>query len=599
MHRRTKIVCTIGPAVSSEEKIDQLISAGMNVARLNFSHGTREDHAKTIANLKKLRKKREIPLAIMLDTKGPEIRVGKLIQEQLELKKRDKLKLVKGEAKESLEVPITPASVVDDLEEGMHVLFDDGYISAKVIEKSKDFVTVQIENPGVLLSNKGINIPHENIDLPAMTEQDMADIRFGCEQDVDIIAASFIRSAEHILEIKQLLAKEKAQDIMVMAKIESAEGVNHFDSILQAADGIMVARGDLGVELPLKDVPRLQKMMIRKCYHSGKSVIIATQMLESMITNPRPTRAEVSDVANAIYDSASAVMLSGETAVGKYPIEAVKMMRSVIEEAESDFDYRSFFYSDTRGDFYDVATSVGLASVKTAYAIDAKAIFVFTHSGNAARTIARLRPYQPIIALSPTQKTYHQMGVNWGVVPFFGEVKDLKSGFATLSCFALKKKLTRYGDLVVVSAGSPFGISGTTNTMIVENIGDVLVRGYATKKGKRTVGKVLIVLSTENKRQYHIQGKVAVLTACDTEYEKLLHGTAGIILQNHPDDLESEKCAKALAKNLNVPLITRADNASTILQEGQLVTLDPQKGLVFKGSFSTDDEMIHQVCCDD
>ena len=593
MHRRTKIVCTIGPASCSEKKIEQLIKAGMNVARLNFSHGNHEDHAKVIATLKKIRKKHGLPLAIMLDTKGPEIRVGQVVGGQVELKKKDRITLVKKEAKEANEIPVMPASVIGDLEEGMDVLFDDGYISAKVVEKKKDSVVVEVENPGVLLSNKGINIPHENIDLPAMTDKDREDIRFGCKQDVDIIAASFIRSAEHILEIKRLLTEEKASDILVIAKIESAEGVTHFDTILQTADGIMVARGDLGVEMPLKEVPRLQKMMIRKCYHSGKSVIIATQMLESMIHNPRPTRAEVSDVANAIYDSASAVMLSGETAVGKYPIETVKMMRSIIEESESDFDYRNFFYSDRRGEYYDVACSVGLAAVRTAYAIEAQALFVFTHSGNAARTISRLRPYHPIIALSPTEKTYHQMGVNWGVVPFYGEVKDLESGFAKLSCFALKKKLASYGDLVVVSAGSPFGISGTTNTMLVENIGAVLVRGHATKQGKRTIGKVALALSVEYKQ---VNGKIAVITTCDAEIEPLLKGAIGIILQNHPEDHQSEKSAKACAKKLNIPLITRADNASTILQEDQLITLDPHKGLVFKGSFSTDDEMEEDVC---
>jgi pyruvate kinase len=344
MHTRTKIICTIGPAVSSYEKILELIDAGMNVARLNFSHGTHADHLQVIQHLKKARKTRKIPLAIMLDTKGPEIRLGKMKKGEVSVKAGQKILLVKEEVEgDEKRWQVTPEVVVDSLKPGVMVLFDDGYVSSKVVERRKEGVVVEIQNPGVLKSLKGVNVPGLNANIPAMTEQDVKDIIFGCKQDVDIIAASFIRSADHVLEIKQLLSDQSKPVILVIAKIENSLGVENFDAIIQVADGIMVARGDLGVELPLKQVPSLQKMMIRKCVHAAKPVVTATQMLESMIKNPRPTRAEVSDVANAIYDSTSAVMLSGETAIGQYPIEAVSMMRAIVQEAEKNFRYEEFF----------------------------------------------------------------------------------------------------------------------------------------------------------------------------------------------------------------------------------------------------------------
>ncbi|MEX0961638.1 MAG: pyruvate kinase [Simkaniaceae bacterium] len=594
-YRRTKIICTIGPSCSSEKMIDKLLLAGMNVARLNFSHGTHEDHGRLIERLKNAREKRKVPLAIMLDTKGPELRVGKLLNDEISLQAKQKIKLVPHSPKESDEIPILPKSVLQDLKKGMHILFDDGYVSTKVIEVQKDKVIVEVENPGILKSHKGINIPHENISLPAMTEQDIEDIQFGCDQDIDIIAASFIRSPEHIMEIRRHVAAQKNSDVLILAKIENAEGVKNFDGILQVSDGIMVARGDLGVEMPLERVPNLQKMMIKKCYHLGKPVITATQMLESMIHSPRPTRAEVSDVANAIYDSTSAVMLSGETAVGKYPIQTVKMMRGVIEEAEKEFGYEEFFSHDIRKDYFDVSASVALATVKTAYSSKAKAIFAFTSSGKTARAMSRFRPRQPILALTPNRKSYHQMAINWGLVPFIDHVSNVKEGFESACCFALQTKLARYGDLVVISAGSPFGITGTTNTMIVENIGDVLVRGQASR-GKRVFGQITLILSADPRKRYHTRGKIVVLSTCDEAYLTHFKHATGIVLENHPDDTKSERYAKNIASTLDIPLLARADGASDILQEGQLVTLDPVKGLIFKGAILSEEEMVNKVC---
>ncbi|WP_068468246.1 pyruvate kinase [Candidatus Protochlamydia phocaeensis] len=581
---RTKIICTIGPSCHTVEKMMELIEAGMNVARLNFSHGTQAEHLITINNLKEARQRLNSPLAIMLDTKGPEIRLGKIKDGYTTLKAGQKWKLLAQQIiGDSEQVSITPEHIIGNLKEGMRILFDDGYISSHVIEASEEEVVVEIENSGMIRSGKGVNVPNTNLNLPAVTAKDIDDIKFGCQQDIDIIAASFVRSAEHVLTIKRLLSEEKKPDILIIAKIENSEGVQNFDGIVQAADGIMIARGDLGVEVPLSHVPRLQKMMIRKSYLAGKPVVTATQMLESMINNPRPTRAETSDVANAIYDSTSAVMLSGETAIGRYPVETVKVMRSIVEEAEADFNYRAFFDQHAPLVYHDVPSAVTLATVKTAYSSNAKAIFAFTRGGSTARLLSRLRPKMPIIALTSHQKTFYQLAFNWGVIPYLCEpCGTIDEGFKKISSIALENHLVAYGDLVVMTAGTPFGVSGTTNMMIVESIGDVLVRGHVGY-GQRVHGNVALVLAPESKKPYAVKDQLLVIPKCDDAYLPLMREAAGIILQNHINDVDSEKYAKKWALSLGKPILLRADAASLILKEGQLVTLDPEKALVYKG----------------
>lgn len=465
----------MGPAVSDYEKIVELIDAGMNVARINFSHGTHEEHKKVIDNLKKARGAKKIPLAIMVDTKGPEIRLGDMKNGAVPVEARQKILLVKKEVVgDDKQISLTPPEVLDAIQPGMRLLIDDGYIIAKVVEASSKGVLLEMENTGTIKNHKSVSIPlipGAHINLPAMTEQDVSDIRFACENDVDLIAASFIRSADHVLEIKKLLASQGKSDILVIAKIENSLGVQNFDAILEVADGIMVARGDLGIELPLEKVPGLQKMMIRKCLHVAKPVVTATQMLESMIKNPRPTRAEVSDVANAIYDSSSSVMLSGETAVGSYPIETVKMMKRIINEAEQDFSYKDFFAHQVALGFADVSTSVTGAAVRTAYSSDAKALLVFTSSGSTARITSRFRPHMPIFAMTPSEKAYHQMAFFWGVIPVKTEVTpNMSDAIKMLAGYAIKTKHLHHGDLVVIITGSSFWIKGATNTIIVESI---------------------------------------------------------------------------------------------------------------------------------
>lgn len=588
MHTRTKIVCTIGPAVDSYEKILEMIEAGMNVARINFSHGTHQEHLKTIEFLKRARKAVGRPLAILLDTHGPKIRVGKLPGGSLALAAKQKCKLVAEEGGRAGEIPVHPPEILDAVEPGMKILFDDGYLISQVVGKGKGEATVEFQNGGVLKSGKGVNIPGARVPLPALTPGDVEDLKFGCKHDVDIVAASFIRSARHVLAIKELLIQEGKPEILVVAKIESAEGVEQFDRILQAADGIMVARGDLGVEVDLALVPKLQKMMIRKCIQTSKPVITATQMLESMISNPRPTRAEVSDVANAIYDSTSAVMLSGETAVGKYPIESIRWMHSTAREAEADFDYPAFFEQRSQRDCHDLSSAVSIAAVKTAYCANAKAIFAFTASGHTARLVSRLRPSMPIIAVTPDEKTYQQLAFNWGVIPVLAKNwNNPQDAFAAASKYAIEQGIIAFGDLVVVTAGSPFGKKGTTNVMRVESIGDVLVRGRKGI-GEKASGRVVFVLDPEARdpetAPETVKGQLIVIPHCDDAFLPHLKHAAGIILQNGLDDSLSEKYATLVAKTFSIPLICRADGAMSILVEGEEATLDPQKGLVYRGS---------------
>ena len=583
MLTRTKIVCTMGPAVASPEKIEALIAAGMNVARLNFSHGTYEEHAKVIKYLKTAREKLGVPLAIMLDTKGPEIRLGKLKNDQITLQAGKQFWLIKEEVLgDEEQITLTPPIALDALQKDMVVLLDNGYVITHVVEVNSRGVKVEIDHGGVIKSTRGVNIPDADVELPPMTSKDEADIRFGCEQDIDWIAASFIRSAEHVIAIKKLLEDQNKSDVAVIAKIENRLGVQNFDSIVQVADGIMVARGDLGVELPLTQVPRLQKMMIRKSFLAAKPCVTATQMLESMMVNPRPTRAETSDVANAIYDSTSAVMLSGETAIGSYPIQVVQVMKAIIQEAEADFSYYEFFKHSTQRGFYDVPSSVSQASVNTAYSSNAKAIFAFTTSGSTARLLSRLRPEMPIIAMTPNPKVYHQLALSWGVIPILcHDACTIEEAKKKISAYALERGIVQYGDLVVITAGTPFGRPGTTNMMIVDSIGDVLIRG-SEGVGHKVHGKILLNPTPESK-DYTVRGRIIVIHICNEKYLPLLKNASGVILENHVDDLQSERYLKKIAQTLHLPVILRAEGAIEMLRNDQLVTLDPAAAIIYKG----------------
>jgi pyruvate kinase len=581
--KKTKIICTIGPSVNTLDQIIELVGRGMNVARLNFSHGTHEEHGEMIALLKEARKKLGVPLAIMLDTKGPEIRVKKVKKGGLELTAGQKIWLVREGEDEETRIGITPSCILDSLPLGARLLIDNGYISTHVIAKSTEGVCIEIENDGLLFSTKGVNIPNIDLPLPAITETDLADIRFGCQQDVDYIAASFVRSPETVLSIKKLLYEERKPHIQVIAKIENGAAIAAFDAILQVSDGVMVARGDLGVEVPLSRLPQLQKMMISKGYLMGKPAITATQMLESMIHNPRPTRAEVLDVANAIYDSSSAVMLSGETAIGKYPLETVSMMQNIIDEAEQDFDYAAFFEEHARATYDDIAWALTLSAIKTAYSLRAKALFAFTKNGLTARLLSRLRPKMPIIALTPCENTYQQLALNWGIIPVLvPHFNTAEEAFHAGSKFALNNKLVSHGDIVVALVGSPLWSSDTINTILVENIGDILVRGQKGL-GSSICGKIVILSSKEVISPYATRDRIIVIENSNEAILPHIQNARAVILQNHPDDIASEQHATHAAEQFEKPLITRAEGALDALYDGQLVTIDPEKALVYRG----------------
>ena len=585
MKTRTKIICTIGPAVDSIDSMVELINNGMDVARVNFSHGSVEGHLETIKKLIEARERCQKPLAIMIDTKGPEIRLGRVPEKGIPVKAGTRLRLTGNIEKESPEIiSIRPSMVTEFLTPGMPILIDNGYMQAKVIEKHEDEVVIEFENTGIIYSSKGVNIPSIKLPLPALTPKDIEDIRLACLEGADIIAASFIRNPDNILEIRQLLNSLSKPNVLVLAKIESMEGVVNFDSILQVSDGIMVARGDLGVEVPLSQVPRFQKMMIRKCNFAGKPVVTATQMLESMMNNPRPTRAEVSDVANAIYDGTSAVMLSGETAVGNYPTLTVQIMRSIIAEAERDFNYREFFEAHMNTTYHDVPSAVTLAGVKTAYSLGAEALFVPTFSGMTARLVSRLKPSMPIIALTPNRSVFHQLALSWGVVPILTKeiCGSMEDAFSYLSRECLEKEYLVYGDLVVLISGWPFWVSGSSNTIRVDSLGHVLTRGTEgigkIAHGSVTFAPVASLITTTK-----LEDKILILTQYDSEFFALVCAAGGIILQSSPENKQSETALKSICEQYGKPLILGVDDVFRTFKEDQIITIDPTKAIVYKG----------------
>lgn len=461
--KKTKIICTMGPGTSDPEIMRKLIQNGMDIARFNFSHGDHAEQKERMDMLKKLRKEEKLPVAILLDTKGPEIRTGVLKGGQkVMLEAGDLFTLTTREIEGDRQmVSITYAGLVDDVQVGSTILIDDGLIGLEVKEKANDDIICKVVNGGELGERKGVNVPNVPIRLPAITDKDREDIRFGVEQEIDFIAASFVRNAECILEIKAYLRELEAPYIPIIAKIENAEGIQNIDEIIRCADGVMVARGDLGVEIPAEEVPYLQKMLIQKCNDNFKPVITATQMLDSMIRNPRPTRAEVTDVANAVYDGTDAVMLSGETANGKYPIEALQMMVHIVENTEEHLDYEMILRKSEEYRMKSASSALGFATVSTARNLKAKCIVAPSMSGATARVVSKFKPQTEIIGISPSEASLRRMQIYWGVRPMKSievhTTEDICSNAMELVC---AKQIVETGDVVVLTAGIPSPISG-------------------------------------------------------------------------------------------------------------------------------------------
>ena len=465
--RRTKIICTLGPAVDDEEMIRTLIRTGMDAARFNFSHGSHPEHLARLTMLKSVRDSMGRPVATILDTKGPEIRIKSFETKTITLEPGDPFTLTTEDVVGNQGwVSVTYPKLHEELQPGQEILVDDGLVAIKVDRIEGTRIICTVENGGTLSANKSINIPGVHIQLPALTEKDVADIRFGVENDFDFIAASFVRRAADVEAIRAVLHECGGDDVRIIAKIENQEGVDNIDEILSAADGIMVARGDLGVEIPAARVPILQKQMIRKGLQQGKPVITATQMLDSMIRNPRPTRAEVSDVANAVFDGTSCVMLSGETASGKYPLEALAAMDGIVTEAEGAVDYWREFLENRLAVSSSINDAITHTCCLTAMDLDAKAILAATNSGHTARMIARFRPACPVAALTMFEKVRRQLALYWGVIPYLtGEVNSTDRIFSLCAETALKEGLVRDGDTVVITAGVPLGRTGSTNLL--------------------------------------------------------------------------------------------------------------------------------------
>ena len=463
--RRTKIICTLGPAVDDEEMIRTLIRTGMDAARFNFSHGSHPEHLARLNMLKRVRDAMGRPVATILDTKGPEIRIRGFEEPSVTLESGDPFTLTTQDVVGNKGwVSVTYPRLHEELAPGQQILIDDGLVAIRVERIEGANIICTVENGGTLSANKSINIPGVHIQLPALTEKDVDDIRFGVENDFDFVAASFVRRAADVEAVRAVLQECGGDEVKIIAKIENQEGVDNLDEILAAADGIMVARGDLGVEIPAARVPILQKQMIRKGLQAGKPVITATQMLDSMIRNPRPTRAEVSDVANAVYDGTGCVMLSGETAGGRYPVEALTAMAAIVTETENAIDYWRNFQKQRIIPASDINDAITHTCCLTAKDLNATAILAATNSGRSARMICRFRPACPVAALTMHEKVRRQLNISWGVIPFLtGEVTSTDRIFSLATEVAVKERLVRHGDVVVITAGVPLGKSGFTN----------------------------------------------------------------------------------------------------------------------------------------
>ena len=579
--KKTKIVCTIGPESESLDVLTQLIDAGMNVCRINFSHGTHEEHDKQIKNIKKARKKSKTPIAIMLDTKGPEIRLGTFKNGPIEIIAGQTFILTTRdiEGDENI-VSVSYKDLPKDVRAGTRVLIDDGLVEFVVEDIEDTEIKMRAVNYGKLSDRKGVNIPDAKINLPAITEKDIGDIKFGIERGIDYVAASFIRKASDALEIRKILEENGGEDIKIISKIESEEGVSNIDEILRVSDGIMVARGDLGVEVPTQSVPLVQKELIRKANYAGKPVITATQMLDSMIRNPRPTRAEVNDVANAILDGSDAVMLSGETAAGKYPVQSVEFMTRIAEVTENSPD---FIRSIENRVTWKEATSTNAISRSTtiiAEQLDASAIVVATYSGKTAMQVSKFRPNTVIVASTVEEKTARALSLVWGVYPVLSKNASSTDELIERSVFAaLNAGYVKQGDQVILTAGIPVGVGSSTNLIKVHTIGDIITHGQGIGVTS-VVGNVCIGSTKDELIGKFKDGDIIVSKYTDKDIVEFIERSSGIIVEQ--GGLTSH--AAIVAINLRKPAIIGVEDATKILEDGQQITLDTIGGLIYVGS---------------
>ena len=579
--RKTKIVCTIGPASESEEMLEKLMNAGMNVARLNFSHGSHEEHKARIDTIRKVAKRLNKTIGLLLDTKGPEIRTHNMKDGLIVLEKGKEVIVSMNEVEGTPEkFSVTYENLINDVNIGSYILLDDGLVELQVkeINKDKGEVKCDILNTGELKNKKGVNLPGVKVNLPGITDKDADDIRFGIKENVDFIAASFVRRPSDVLDIRQILEEEKAE-ITIFPKIENQEGIDNIEEILEVSDGLMVARGDMGVEIPPESVPMVQKDLIRKCNKLGKPVITATQMLDSMQRNPRATRAEASDVANAIYDGTDAVMLSGETAAGQYPEEAVKTMRNIAVSAEAAQDYKKLLSDRTKLVETSLVNAIGVSVAHTALNLNVKAIVAATESGSTARTISKYRPHSDIIAVTPSEKTARQCAIVWGVNPVVKEGRKttdalLNNAVAT----AVETGRVSNGDLIIITAGVPTGEKGTTNMMKIHLVGDEIAKGQGVGRGS-VVGHAIVADSASDLEGKDLSDKVIITNSVDETLVPYVEKAIGLITEEN--GITSPSAIIGLEKG--IPTVVGVEQATKEIKNDMLVTLDASQGKVFVG----------------
>lgn len=580
--RKTKIVCTIGPASESPQMLEKLMNAGMNVARLNFSHGDHDEHKARIDNIRKIAEKTNKTVAILLDTKGPEVRTHNMQGGAVELEKGKTIDIHMEEVLGNNErFSVTYADLIHDISIKDTILLDDGLVELTVLstDKENNTITCEVMNNGLLKNKKGVNVPGVSLNLPGLTDKDREDIIFGIKEQVDFIAASFIRNNRDVLEIRQLLEENDGHYINIIPKIENQEGIDNIHEILEVSEGLMVARGDMGVEIPPESVPMVQKELIKICNQLGKPVITATQMLDSMQHNPRCTRAEASDVANAIYDGSDAVMLSGETAAGDYPEEAVTTMAKISVSAEQAQDYKKMLSYRTKQQQTNLVTAIAVSVAHTALNLNCKAIVASTESGHTARMISKYRPKSDIIAVTPNSHVARQLQLVWGVTPIIkGGQRDTDGVLNTSVSVTIEKGYADTGDLLIITAGVPTGEAGTTNLMKLHIVGDVLIRAQGIGQ-KSAVGEVIIINSAQDLVENPIVNKVVVVQSVTEEMTPHLSDAAALITVE--GGLTSSGAIVGL--NLELPTIVGATHALTMLKDGMTVTVDSAQNNVFNG----------------
>jgi len=572
--RKTKIVATIGPASEKPEVLRLLIEAGMDVARLNFAHGTYEEHRARIINTRRIASELGKPVAILQDLPGPKLRIGELASEEgLVLEEGAIVNLVSAEkAEKDIPIPIPP--IFSALKEGDRVLLADGNIQLAVLKPGKETIECQVIVGGTLLSHQGINLPGVSLPISSITEEDIKHLNFGMDMEVDWVALSFVKSAKDIKRLRQLMLR-RGNYIPIVAKMEKQEAVQNMEEICREADGVMVARGDLGLEIPLEEVPAQQKNIIRLANKLGKPCIVATQMLESMVHNPRPTRAEVTDVANAILDGADAVMLSEETTIGKYPVEAVKIMHRIAERTERFIEQRNFFAQRLSEKVENTTDAIAISACQIAEHLSARAIITVTSSGYTARMVSRYRPSIPIIAVTPEEKTLRRLPLVWGIYPCFRPYYESTDEMLSKSIEAAREtELVRDGDVVVLTGGVPIKVPGTTNLLKVH----IIARTLATGKGFGE-GTITGVLKWLKKEGQVVKGFIVAVERIEEKLLPFLKEAKAILTRE-----EGIRPYLLLNKaEIDVPLLTGIDVGEEVLKDGMVLTIDVDKGIVLEG----------------